>query len=124
VLICTLHTLTDLRDVGKDSLLVSFAKTLRRRDLVALSARRHEVGMLRVEQGEETVEQHVIRHSRRVLVLPNAGSLDHIALNLLLSRGLGVIALLFVSNFSGELGLEVVGGSFLWLLGLLLLFQA
>lgn len=76
-----------------------------------------------MEQGEETVQQHVVRYRSGVIVLPDAGALDHITLDLL-GRGLSVIPLLLVSHFGGKLGFEVVGDILLGLLGLLLFLQA
>ena len=45
VLVCSLHTLADVGNVGKDGLLVSFTKTLWWRNLVALASTRSKVRM-------------------------------------------------------------------------------
>lgn len=57
MLVGTLHPLADLGNVGEDGLLVAFTETLWRGDLVALGAGAGEVGVLRVEKREETIEQ-------------------------------------------------------------------
>jgi hypothetical protein len=109
VLVRALHALADLGEVGEDGLLVAFAHALWGRDLVALCARAGEVGMLRVEEREEAVQQEVVGDGRCRLVLPDAGALHHVAF---LYFGFGGGGLLFalglVASGSGELGFEVV----------------
>lgn len=120
VLVGTLHALADLGKIGENSLLVAFAHTLWGRDLVALCAGAGEVGMLRVEEREEAVQEEVVRDGSRRVVLPDAGALHHVAL---LYFGFGgsdlLLAFGLVSAGGSELGLEVV---FDLLLARLLLF--
>ncbi len=54
MLIGTLHTLANLGDVCKDSLLVAFTQTLRRWDLVTSRAAGEMVGVLLSEEREES----------------------------------------------------------------------
>jgi hypothetical protein len=121
VLVGTLHPLANLGDVGEDGLLVSFTETLRRRDLVALDAVAGEIGMLRVEEGEESVQEHVVLDGSCVLVRPDTGALHHVALLDLLLFGSGCLLLSGVATSGSELGLKVVLN--LFLAGLLLLLE-
>jgi hypothetical protein len=109
VLVRTLHTLANLGKVGEDGLLVAFAHALWGRDLVALCARAGKIGMLRVEKCEEAVQEEVVRDGSCRVVLPDAGSLHHVAF---LYFGFGGSDLLFafglVSTSGSELGFEVV----------------
>lgn len=57
VLVGALHALADLSEVGEDGLLVAFAHTLGRRDLVALAASRGVLGVLLGEGCEESTLQ-------------------------------------------------------------------
>ena len=65
--------------------------------------------MLRVEEREEAVQQKVVCDGSRGVVLPDAGTLHHVALLYfwLGSRSL-LLALSLVASSSSELGLEVV----------------
>ena len=121
VLVSTLHPLANLGNVGEDGLLVSFTETLRRRDLVALDAVAGEIGVLRVEEGEESVQKHVVLDGSCVLVRPDTGALHHVALLDLLLFGSGCLLLGSVATGSSELGLEVILD--LLLAGLLLLLE-
>jgi hypothetical protein len=122
VFVGTLHALADLGEVGEDSLLVAFAHALWGRDLVALCARAGEVGMLRVEEREEAVQQEVVGNGCCRLVLPDASALHHVAF---LDFGFGggglLLAFGLVASGSGELSFEVVLD--LLLAGLLLLLE-
>jgi hypothetical protein len=116
VLVGTLHPLANFSDVGEDGLLVSFTETLRWRDLVALDAVAGKIGVLRVEEGEESVEEHVVLDGGCVVVRPDAGALDHVALLDIVLLGSGCLL------FSGsKLSLEVILD--LLLAGLLLLLE-
>jgi hypothetical protein len=121
VLVGTLHPLANLGDVGEDGLLISFTETLRRRDLVALDAVAGKIGVLRVEEGEESVEEHVVLHGSCVVVRPDASALDHVALLNIVLLSSGCLLLGSIATSSSELGLEVVLN--LLLAGLLLLLE-
>lgn len=121
VLVGTLHPLANLGDVGEDGLLVSFTETLRWRDLVALDAVTGEVGVLRVEESEESVQEHVVLDGGCVFVRPDAGALHHVALLDFLLFSSGCLLLGGIATSSGELGLEVILN--LLLAGLLLLLK-
>lgn len=121
VLIGTLHPLANLGDVGEDGLLVSFTETLRWRDLVALDAVAGKIGMLRVEEGEESVEKHVVLDGGCVVVRPDAGALDHVTLLNIVLLGSGCLLLSSIATSSSELSLKVVLD--LLLAGLLLLLE-
>lgn len=120
MLVRTLHALANLGNVGKDGLLVAFTETLWRGDLIALCAGASQVGMRRVEQGEEAVQEQVVRDGRRRVVLPDARALHHVTL-LHFGFGSGLVLLGRVSSSGGELGLKVVLD--LLLAGLLLLLE-
>lgn len=65
--------------------------------------------MLRVEEREEAVEEEVVRDRGCSIVLPDTGSLHHVAfLDFWLGSGGLVVALSLLATGSGELGLEVV----------------
>lgn len=108
VLIGTLHPLTDLGDVGKDGLLVSFTETLRWRNLIALDAVAGKIGMLRVEEREESVEKHIVLDGGCVVVRPNTGALDQVALLNVILFGSRCLLLSSVATSSSKLGLEVI----------------
>lgn len=95
-------------------LLVAFAQTLRRGDLVRLCAGAGEVGVRRVQQGEEAVEQQIVLDRPGLLVLPDTGAADGITS----LDGLLLLLLLLVTAGLRQLGIEVLLGG---LLGLLLL---
>lgn len=108
VLVGTLHPLANLSDVGEDGLLVSFTETLGRWDLVALDAVAGKVGMLRVKEGEKSVQEHVVLDGGRALVRPDAGALHHVALLDLLLFNFGCLLLSSIATSSSELSFEVV----------------
>jgi hypothetical protein len=108
VLVGTLHPLANFGDVGEDGLLVSFTETLGRRNLVALDAVAGEIGVLRVQKSEESVQEHVVLDGGCVLVRPDASALHHVTLLDLVLFGSRCLFLGGVTTSSGELGLEVV----------------
>ena len=108
MLVGTLHPLANLGDVGEDGLLVSFTETLRRGNLVALDAVAGEIGVLRVEESEESVQEHVVLDGGCVLVRPDASALHHVTLLDLVLFGSRCLFLGGVTTSSGELGLEVI----------------
>lgn len=114
VVVGTLHTLADVGDVGEDSTTVTFTQTLGRGDLVGLGAARQQIGVVALDEGEESRDQQRVGDSLRCVVGPDARSGLVIALGhflfLLLAGLLGGTGL-------GQLGLEIAG----ILLGLLLL---
>lgn len=127
VLIGTLHALADLGNVGEDGLLVTFTQTLGRRDLVALHSTATKVGVAIRKHGEETAEQALVVDRLCLVVCPDAGTLNEVALlqTALGLRGLllgGVVCqdLLLVTARGCELGLKVVDGGLLALFLLLL----
>jgi hypothetical protein len=121
VLVGTLHPLANFSDVGEDGLLVSFTETLRWRDLVALDAVAGKIGVLRVEEGEESVEEHVVLDGGCVVVRPDAGALDHVALLDIVLLGSGCLLFSSIATSGSKLSLEVILD--LLLAGLLLLLE-
>jgi hypothetical protein len=121
VLVGTFHPLANLGDVCEDGLLVSFTETLRGRNLVALDAVAGKVGMLRVEESEESVEKHVVLDGSCVVVRPNAGTLHHVALLNIVLFGSWCLLLSSITASGSELGLEIILD--LFLAGLLLLLE-
>ena len=121
VLVGTLHPLANFGNVGEDGLLVSFAETLRWRDLVALDAVTSKIGMLRVEESEESVQEHVVLDGSCVIVRPDAGALHHVSLLYFVLFSCGCLLLSCVATSGSELCLEIILN--LLLAGLLLLLE-
>lgn len=57
VVVRTLHTLADVGDVREDGTTVTFTQTLRRRDLIRLGAAGQQVGMVALDEGEESGDE-------------------------------------------------------------------
>lgn len=122
VLVGSLHALADLGNVCKDGLLVAFSQALWRRDLVALAAARSKVWVVQLQLAEEAGEEEGVFDGGGVVVLPDAGSLVHVAVLGGLGSGSILLGIVLVGGASlCELGLEVVGVGGLDLLLLLFL---
>ena len=121
VLVGTLHPLANFGDVGEDSLLVSFTETLRWRDLVALDAVASKIGMLRVEESKESVQEHVVLDGGCVIVRPDTGALHHVSLLYFLLLSSGCLLLGSIATSGSELCFEIILN--LFLAGLLLLLE-
>lgn len=105
MLIGPLHTSANLGDVGKDSTTVAFTQTLGRRNLIGLGAAGEQVGVVALDESEETGDEERVWDDLGSVVCPDTGSSFGIALGESL-LGLLLVALL-VKTGLGELGLEV-----------------
>lgn len=94
-------------EVGAN-LLVSFTETLWRGNLVALRASSSQIGMLRVEQRKESVEEKVVTDDLSIVMLPDTGALHHVTLFDWLSNS---IRRCFTLGLVGlcKFGFEVIG---------------
>lgn len=115
MLIGTLHTGADLGNVGKHGTTVTFTQTLRWRNLIGLGAAGEQVGVVALDESEETGDEEGVWDDLGGVVCPDTSSSFGITLGKGL-LGLLLVALLIDTGL-GELGLEVAGV----LLGLLLL---
>ena len=114
----TLHALADIGDVGENGTTVTFTQTLGWRDLVRLGAAGQQVGVVALDEGEESGDKQRVRDGLRGVVSPDTSSSLEIALGDLLRL---LLALLRDTGF-GELGFEITSVHLLGLL--LLLFQS
>lgn len=107
MLIGTLHTSTDLGNVGEDGTTVTFTQTLGWRNLIGLGAAGKQVGVVALDEGEETGDEERVWDNLGSVVCPDTGSSFGVTL------GESVLVLLLVTLLIdtglGELGLEVAG---------------
>jgi hypothetical protein len=108
VLIGTLHTSTDLGNVGKDGTTVTFAQTLGWRNLIGLGAAGEQIGVVALDEGEETGDEKRVGDDLGSVVCPDTSSSFGITLGEGL-LGLLLVATLLIDTSLGELGLEVAG---------------
>lgn len=105
MLIGSLHTSTNLGDVGKDGTAVTFTQTLGRRNFIGLGAAGEQVGVVALDEREETGDEERVWDDLGSVVCPDTSSSFGIAL------GEGLLGLLLVTLLVktglGELGLEV-----------------
>jgi hypothetical protein len=80
VLVGTLHALANFGDVGENGLLVTFAQTLWRWDLVALHSAASKVGVTVRQHEEEAAEKALIVDRLCLVVCPDSGALNKIAI--------------------------------------------
>jgi hypothetical protein len=92
VVVRTLHTLADIGDVCEDGTTVTFTQTLRRRNLIRLGAAGQQVGVVALDEGEESGDEERVRDGLGSVVGPDTGAGFEIALGqlalLLLGSGL------------------------------------
>lgn len=121
VVVGPLHALADIGDVGENGTTVTFTETLGRGDLVGLGAAGQQVGVVALDEGEESGDEERIGDGLRGVVGPDART------GLVVAFGDFLLLLLAGAGSGGDtglsqLGLEVVGVDLLGL-GLLLLLQ-
>lgn len=113
-----LHALADIGNVGKDSTSVTLTQTLRRGNLVALRPAGQEIGMVALDEGEESRNEQRVGDRLGSVVGPDARAGLEVALR---DFCLLLLGFLLCDSGLGELGFKVAGVNLLRLL--LLLFQ-
>lgn len=113
-----LHTLADISNVGEDSTSVTLTQTLRWGNLVRLGTARQQIGVVALDEGEESGDEQGVRDSLGGVVGPDACAGFEVALGHLF---LFALCFLLCETGLSELSFEV--GGVLGLLRLLLLFQ-
>jgi hypothetical protein len=117
VVVGTLHTLADIGDVGEDSTTVTFTQTLGRRNLIRLGTAGQDIGVVALNEGEESGDKQRVGDGLRCVVGPDTSS----GLVIALGNLLGLLSALLCRTSLGQLSLEIGRVD---LLGLLfLLFQ-
>jgi hypothetical protein len=118
VVVGPLHALADISDVGKDSTSVTLTQTLRWGDLVRLGTARQQIGVVALNEGEESGDEQRVGDGLGGVVGPDACAGFEVALGHLF---LFALCFLLCETGLGELSFEV--GGVLGLLRLLLLLQ-
>lgn len=113
-----LHTLADISNVGEDSTSVTLTQTLRWGNLVRLGTARQQIGVVALDEGEESGDEQGVGDSLGGVVGPDACAGFEVALGHLF---LFALCLLLCETGLSELSFEV--GGVLGLLRLLLLLQ-
>lgn len=120
MIIGPLHALADIGNVGENRTTVTFTQTLGRRDLIRLGTAGQQIGVVALNEGEESGHKQRVGDGLRGVVSPDTGSSFVVTLGDDLFLLLGDGTVLLCNTGLGELGLEITGVDLLRLLLLLL----
>ena len=116
----SLHALANIGNVGENGTTVTFTQTLGRRDLIRLGTAGQQIGVVALNEGEESGHKQRVGDGLRGVVSPDTGSSFVVTLGDDLFLLLGDGTVLLCNTGLGELGLEITGVDLLRLLLLLL----
>lgn len=102
MLVVPLHAFADVRNVGKDGLLVSFPENLGRRNLVVSPAIASKIGVLAPQEGEEAGEQQGVGQVNGAGCVPDTGPSKQVAGILGLDLGGCCLRIAFLAVFAGQ----------------------
>lgn len=120
MIIGPLHALADIGNVGENRTTVTFTQTLGRRDLIRLGTAGQQIGVVALNEGEESGHKQRVRDGLRGVVSPDTGSSFVVSLGDDLFLLLGDGTFLLCNTGLSQLGLEIARVDLLRLLLLLL----